>query len=303
MNVCCSNGLYGVVDIALHCRLLIIIIHSEIIRRINIAKYGKCRVNKMLMALEKLNEQLNCPICLGPYTNPRILQCFHVYCQDCLIKLVKRGDGGNHTLKCPECRRAIPVPANGVAGFQAAYRTTELQEIHKALTVAPKEEVKYCIVHEGRELELYCETCEKLICLRCAYRGEQHHSHDHQDVDEAFEAFKEHILSKLDGPRDKLNSLLKGIDKVQQSPGASPTLNERETVLGEVKAKLTNAQDKLKQLFKLAKVNRHSRKEEVLLKKSKLLSGLSSIEEAVQSSTLKLQELRMMVSIAVPPFM
>ena len=242
-------------------------------------------------ALEKFGELLNCPICLGPYTDPKILQCFHVYCQDCLIKLVCRGNKGNHTLKCPECRRVVPVPANGVVGFQAAYRITEYQEIHRALVLAPRK-VKYCTVHERKELELYCETCEELICWRCAYRGGQHHSHGHQDVDKVFEAFKGHILPKLEGLRHKLNGLLRAVDKMQHSPCVSMSsghelIKYHETVLGDVKTRLTAAKTKLKHLFNLAK---HSRKADVLLNKSKLLSGLSGVEEVVQSSTSKLEE-------------
>ena len=245
-------------------------------------------ISGAMAALEKLDELLNCPICLGPYSNPRILQCFHVYCQGCLAELVNRG---NNTLKCPICQRVVPVPANGVAGFPAAYRITELQEIRKFFA----RKVKYCPAHKGRELELYCETCEDLICWRCAYRGGQHHSHDHQEVDIALEAFQGHIQPKLDRIRDKLNDLLRAVDKIQQLPGVSASkerelIKYHETVLGNIKAELTILQDRLKHLSKLAKVKKHSRREEVLLNKEKLLSALSSLEEAVQSSTLKLQE-------------
>ena len=39
-------------------------------------------------AIKKLEDQLNCSICLDTYTDPKLLQCFHVYCRKCLIKLV-----------------------------------------------------------------------------------------------------------------------------------------------------------------------------------------------------------------------
>ena len=35
-------------------------------------------------ALKKLEEQLNCPICLDTYTDPKLLQCNHVFCRKCL---------------------------------------------------------------------------------------------------------------------------------------------------------------------------------------------------------------------------
>ena len=37
--------------------------------------------------VKKLEEQLNCLICLGTYTVPKLLQCNHVFCRDCLVGL------------------------------------------------------------------------------------------------------------------------------------------------------------------------------------------------------------------------
>jgi hypothetical protein len=108
-----------------------------------------------LKKLEVLEQLLECPACHHPYSNPKMLQCFHVSCQKCLEELVNQGEAGNDTLTCPTptCGMVMPVPATGVASFQAAYRTTELQELHKALV-----EVDYCLTHKEREAELYCET-------------------------------------------------------------------------------------------------------------------------------------------------
>ena len=44
----------------------------------------------------------------------------------------------------------------------------------------------YCPNHEDREAELYCETCEQLICC---YKGSDHHSHEYRDVSEACEGY------------------------------------------------------------------------------------------------------------------
>ena len=39
-------------------------------------------------ALKKLEDQLTCAICLDTFKDPKLLQCFHVYCRDCLQRLV-----------------------------------------------------------------------------------------------------------------------------------------------------------------------------------------------------------------------
>ncbi len=95
-----------------------------------------CRM--MAVPLKKLEDQLNCPICLDTYTNPKQLQCNYVYCQQCLVKLVIRDQQPQLSLPCPTCRQVTPVPASGVAGLQVAFHVNQLLEIveeHKKATV------------------------------------------------------------------------------------------------------------------------------------------------------------------------
>ena len=49
--------------------------------------------------------------------------------------------------------------------------------------------VVYCPVHKEREAELYCETCEQLICYKCAVKGGAHNSHEYKDLSEACEGY------------------------------------------------------------------------------------------------------------------
>ena len=82
--------------------------------------------------LEKLEEQLNCSICLDTYTDPKLLQCFHVYCRQCLVPLVDRDQQGQLGLTCPICRQATPIPGRGVAGLQSAFHVNRLLEIRES---------------------------------------------------------------------------------------------------------------------------------------------------------------------------
>lgn len=41
-------------------------------------------------------------------------------------------------------------------------------------------EAGFCSKHLGKELEFYCETCERLICCYCAIKGGEHNSHDYE---------------------------------------------------------------------------------------------------------------------------
>ena len=178
-------------------------------------------------ALKKVEDQLNCSICLDTYTDPKLLQCFHVYCQGCLVKLVVRDHGqqGHLVLTCPICRQVTPIPANGVTGLQPAFHISHLLDIldeHKkeegptaerdlARLAGKKKDRQLCSEHVGKALELYCETCGELICSHCALKKGKHHSHDYEVLDEAFEKYKKEIMPSLEPMEKRLVTINKAL--------------------------------------------------------------------------------------------
>ncbi len=170
-------------------------------------------------SLQKLEDQLNCAICLDTYTNPKQLLCYHVYCQQCLAYLVIREQSGNLIVTCPNCRQVTPVPASGVAGLQSAFQINHLLEIveeHKkaiggSATASRHSSEHYCTAHTGQEVQLYCETCDELICFKCVIKGGRHHSHDYEELDEAFERYKAELLPSLEPMENQLNITRKAL--------------------------------------------------------------------------------------------
>ena len=182
-------------------------------------------------AIRRLEEQLNCSICLDIYDDPKLLQCFHTYCRKCLVKLVVRDQQGDLSLTCPICRQATPVPANGVAGLQSAFQTNEFLRIREdlvkerdtsvslegskvsatPLTSSTKKTIPNCFEHVDKERELYCETCEELICWKCALKGGKHHSHDYDETKNAYEKYKGEVTPSLEPMEGKLNTLKKAL--------------------------------------------------------------------------------------------
>ena len=162
-------------------------------------------------ALKKLEDQLNCPICLDTYTDPKQLQCNHVYCQQCLGRLVVRNQQGQFILTCPNCRQVTPVPANGVAGLQAAFHTSHFLDILSEHKKA-KEGVLHCADHQERELELYCESCEQLICLQCTIT--EHNGHNINLVKDVFQKYKLEIMASLAPAKEYLAAINKAVKRV-----------------------------------------------------------------------------------------
>ena len=186
--------------------------------------------------LKRVEEQLNCSICLDTYTDPKILQCFHVFCRQCLVPLGVRDQQGQLSLTCPTCRQATPIPARGVAGLQSAFHINTLLEIledsarkfenepatperETPTDLNPGNKASHCFVHEDKELELYCETCGELICLKCVTKSGKHHSHDYEELNVAFEKYKKEITSSLEPMEKQVTIIKKALALIEQCRG------------------------------------------------------------------------------------
>ena len=118
-------------------------------------------------ALEKLESQLECSICLDTFKQPKLLPCFHVFCKSpCLEKLVSK-DG--HSLTCPTCRHIVPLSEKGVAGLQSDFHIDRLFEIRDAFSKAADSEPSetQCDSCEDGNATGYCQDCADLLCDEC----------------------------------------------------------------------------------------------------------------------------------------
>ena len=189
-------------------------------------------------ALQRLEEQLNCSICLDTFTDPKLLQCFHVYCQQCLVPLGVRDQQGQLSLTCPTCRQVTPIPPRGVAGLQSAFHINHLLQIRDsfnnlqnpptnlegavgdiAVENTPNNAAQFCFEHVKKELELYCETCGELICYKCGLKGGKHHSHNYEELDQAFEKYKKEITSSIEPMEKQVVIIQKALALIEQRCG------------------------------------------------------------------------------------
>ena len=178
--------------------------------------------------LKKLfKEQLNCSICLDTYTDPKLLQCFHVYCRQCLVPLVDRDQQEQLGLSCPTCRQVTPIPDRGVAGLQPAFHINHLLELQESLqkvenpAATPEGAAKdpeivepyfrFCFEHPEEELRLYCETCGELVCVQCAVKDGKHHDHDCAGLKKAFKKYKGEITSSLEPMEGQVTAIEKAL--------------------------------------------------------------------------------------------
>ena len=135
---------------------------------------------------KKLQSEVTCPLCLDIFTDPKKLPCDHVYCRACLHGLALRSITG--TISCPECRKDIPIPSNGVADFEALPQVNRLldryhENLKSTQSADPEADTAQpatCKVHSSQPLALYCETCKKLVCRDCALTICARRNHKHE---------------------------------------------------------------------------------------------------------------------------
>ena len=119
-------------------------------------------------ALKKLEEQLTCAVCLDLYTNPKILPCFHFFCQQCLESLPQDPQGDNYFISCPTCchHTQLPKPI-GAARFPAAFHINNLMEVHNLMIKVSGHQQVTCDICTTTNATGYCKECSKFLCEKC----------------------------------------------------------------------------------------------------------------------------------------
>ena len=308
-------------------------------------------------ALKKLEDQLTCAVCLEAFKHPKLLQCFHVYCKDCLKPLVVQEQQGQRSLRCPTCRQStwLLPPGSTVSDLQPAFHIHHLLEIQEALeklkepqkvqcdkckltprpatsycrdcgeficamctTVhrewqtlsehevvaleqlesrvkqvdALKKVTLFCSLHNGKELELYCETCEELICHNCTIK--KHKEHRYDLVSDTFETHKTEITASMEPIENHLsvvnNSLeeLKGrANELSNQRASNEAKIQREIqqlheLIEARKAKLISQND---QMIEIKLKNLSAQEDELETLQTQLVSCLSFMRESLRTGS------------------
>ena len=116
-------------------------------------------------SVQRLDSKLQCSICLAQYNEPKLLPCFHIFCQSpCLEKLVVEYQN-RKTITCQTCQYVTTLPEEGVAGLQKDFMTEHLFEVRSALSKARAANCEKC---KKQQATGYCCECGNFICQSCS---------------------------------------------------------------------------------------------------------------------------------------
>ena len=122
-------------------------------------------------AVKKLEDQLTCAVCLDSFEQPKMLNCFHIFCEHCLRRLVEQDRQGQRSLVCPTCRRSTLLPqGTSVSCLQSAFHVHHLIEIKDALEKVKEPKKVQCekCTKVSRVAISFCRDCGQFICARCS---------------------------------------------------------------------------------------------------------------------------------------
>ena len=240
-------------------------------------------------ALKQIEEQVTCGICLEPYTQPKLLNCFHVFCEKCLRPLALQGQQGQ-SVNCPHCRQTTTLPPSGIPGLQGAFYILHLFDIQDTLQkvsstsqtqcqkckkreaasycrscgfvcqrckethqeweelssheiislstlaedvatlIPPLRKTLLCSQHPTKVADLYCDTCDEVICRDCIIRV--HRDHHYDLVTDAFSKHKDVIVASLQPVEQQLTSIGKAMESLDTR--CAEVVEQKEAVVTQI---------------------------------------------------------------------
>ena len=148
---------------------------------------------------ESFEDLLHCMICFEIYRTPKMLNCGHTFCKDCLqgyyrtYQQQRRAQSGK--LPCPTCRELTVLPTGGIGALRNDFKVAKIEEMFKTVNIR-KEKLR----NDGRACDVcraakkthsakfYCDNCRMGYCKDCIKKHEKN------------PIFKNHKVSSKGGP-------------------------------------------------------------------------------------------------------
>ena len=125
--------------------------------------------------LASFSELLQCVICFEPYTNPKMLQCGHSFCEECLQGYHKVNQQAHNAqpgkLPCPTCRELTSIPENGIKGLRNDFKAHKLEKVLRMMAVRNRASSCLCDPCTSEKISVdasvYCSKCKVNYCNGC----------------------------------------------------------------------------------------------------------------------------------------
>ena len=137
--------------------------------------------------LELLEKQVQCPICLETYRDPKALACLHAYCQGCIQRLLLQQQR-DQEVECPQCRSVVGVAGNDPSSLPTVFFINGLIDWCEILKKAEGSEITCQNCSSDAKATSFCHTCSMFICASCT---------DHHSTMKAFAGHETVLISDM----------------------------------------------------------------------------------------------------------
>ena len=141
--------------------------------------------------------------------------------------------------------------------------------------VPPKRKVMFCSKHTTKELDLYCETCEELVCRDCTIRI--HRDHQFDLVTDAFQKHKDVLVASLQPVERQLETVMKSLQELDTQ--CQQITNQREALVGNIHKTIQQLQETLE----VRKTELIGQLDQIAQRKLKILTAQKDQIELVQA--------------------
>ncbi|XP_038053560.1 probable E3 ubiquitin-protein ligase MID2 [Patiria miniata] len=134
---------------------------------------------------------LECLICCCRFIDPKMMDCLHSFCLNCLEELISRQQPKADQITCPICKQETAVPDTGLQGlpncFSLSSLVDEFNKQERLLEDEPSNAPPTCEeCEEGLEAVSRCLDCDGNICQKC------------RDTHQKMKSTKKHLIVNLD---------------------------------------------------------------------------------------------------------
>lgn len=140
--------------------------------------------------METAGMNMRCTLCHETYSIPKVLSCFHTFCQPCLEKIQEVSD----KIACPDCNQDTYLGAQGLSGLIPDYAVSNLLE-----TTVLETSALHCTGCKSKDTNAVarCIDCANFLCANCVMAHQFMH---------CFEGHRVISLGDLQGSKEDMKA-------------------------------------------------------------------------------------------------
>ncbi len=127
----------------------------------------------------QLEELLQCMICFESYRSPKMLNCGHTFCSECLVGYFRTYQQQRRSvpgkLPCPTCRELTGLPPSGISGLRNDFKVKKIEEMFRTVNLSKYRGTSFMCdscrsQKKSISAKMYCTGCNMNYCDSCLRR-------------------------------------------------------------------------------------------------------------------------------------